>query len=91
MNFIQRTEEVCQINDFSQFSLTISQQMIDESAEINFIPREKLGDQIFGDIRFTEYKGVKLDFLNELVKTGEAKMIDSYIAPGNFIRFIFVV
>lgn len=91
MNYAQRTDDVWNVSNFSEFSLTIAQRIIDEAAEIYFTPRQKMGKHIFGDIRITEFKGHKTDLLHELVKSGDAKVDKDYIPTGNLFWNFFSI
>lgn len=82
--FVEGTEDAYKLKDFTPVSLGAAQHLIDEAAEIKFIPRQIMHEHIFGEVRFTEHKGVKVDLLNELTKGGEVKVIDDYIPRGKF-------
>lgn len=82
LDFAKMTYDVMDISDFPEFLITKAKQLIDESDEILFAPRQKMGEHIFGDIKITKFNGDQIDLVHELSKTGSIKKIDAYIPKG---------
>lgn len=69
-------------DEFSEFVITSARQLIEEAAEIYFIPRQRMGDHIFGDIKLTFYKGITLDLMTEMALREGVKSDDFFIPKG---------
>lgn len=76
-----------EIPDFPEYSVTNAIKLIEESAEIYFFPRQKMGEHIFGDIHITKYSGHEVDFASELANTDNAKIIDKFIQTGKQLNY----
>lgn len=70
------------IGDFPEYLVSKAKQLIDESDEIAFTPRQKMGEQIFGDIKIRKFNGDQIELVNELAKTGNVKKVDAFIPKG---------
>lgn len=87
MNFAKMIYETRNMTDFPEYLVSNAKQIIEESVEINFTPRQKMGEHIFGDMIITKYSGAKINFVDELVKTGNVKIIDEYIPKGKQLKY----
>ncbi|XP_031626476.1 uncharacterized protein LOC116342844 [Contarinia nasturtii] len=74
LNFATMAYESFGISDFPEYLITKAKQLIEEAAEIFFMPSERIGDHVFGDLRITKYCGKKIDLLYELAKTENIKI-----------------
>lgn len=73
------------ISDFPEYLIAKAKQLIDEAAEICFLPYERIGSHIFGDLRITKHTGKKTDLLRELARETENVQIGQFNIPrGKF-------
>lgn len=73
LNFVTMKFDTFDIVEFPEYVVTNAKQLIEEAAEIFFMPRQKIGEHIFGDIRITQHTGHKIDLLHKLAKTDNVK------------------
>lgn len=74
--------ETIKIQDFSEFIVDYARQCIEEAARIYFIPLQKIGNHIFGDIHIRKYDGSKSSLLHELQKRDGIKIDEHHIPLG---------
>lgn len=70
------------ISDFPEYLVSKAKQLIEESDDISFTPRQKMGEHIFGDIKIRKFNGEYIELVSELVKTGNVKKVDDFIPKG---------
>lgn len=78
------SHETRNLDDFSEYLVTNAKRLLEESEEVYFIPRQKYGDHIFGDIEVIAYAGTKMNFLKQLLTAEGAREDANVIPDGNY-------